>query len=293
MNDLLPSISDRDFARFQRLIEDEAGIFLAPVKKELLVGRLSKRLRILALPSFAAYLEYVVSGVDEEERVRMLDCICTNETHFFREPAHFAFMKDVALPSFASAAANGQRPRRLRVWSAGCSTGEEPYSIAMLLLRYFPPQSGWDLSVIASDLSTRVLTQARQARYSEERARELPDAMARQFIKRERREEDERNATVTLVPALRDIVEFRRVNLAAVPFPALGRFDLVFCRNVMIYFRPPTKQRVVTGLLEQLADDGYLFLGHAESLLNLRSAVRTLGPTIYARSRVHAREDSH
>jgi chemotaxis protein methyltransferase CheR len=282
MNLRLMQVSDQEFIKFQQLIERETGIFLGPAKKDLLVGRLSKRLRSLKLDSFAAYWAYVMSGRDPEERVRMLDCICTNETHFFREPAHFSFLQKEACSKLASGAAKGLRPRRIRVWSAGCSTGEEPYSIAMALLNRFPPGSGWQLSVLASDLSTRALTQARQACYSEERASELPAAMARLFVKRERSTRLQPHTSgVTLAPLLKELVEFKKLNLT-LPAPAdLGRFDLVFCRNVMIYFQPATRKRVVEMLLAHLAPDGYLFLGHAESLIHMRDRVRCVGPTIY------------
>jgi chemotaxis protein methyltransferase CheR len=275
-------LSDREFTRFQQLIEQETGIFLSGAKKDLLVGRLAKRLRSLKLDSFTAYWEYVVSGRDPEERVRMLDCICTNETHFFREPAHFEFLERQAFAELAARAAKGLRPKRIRVWSAGCSTGEEPYSIAMTLLNRFPPGSGWQLSVLASDLSTRALSHAKKACYSEQRAGELPATMARRFAKSDRRLEDAQEPTVTLTTMPRELVEFVKLNLTTPPPFNLGRFDLVFCRNVMIYFQPETRKRVVEMLLGHLEPDGYLFVGHSESLISMRDRVRSVGPSIYS-----------
>ncbi len=150
------AVSDRDFQRFQALIHHEAGIWLAPVKKALLVGRLGRRLRDLGISSYAAYYERVVE--DEAERIRMLDAICTNETHFFREPKHFDFLVERIFPAWRAEADAGRRERRLRIWSAACSTGEEPYTLAMVVLTAFP--AGWNLEILASDLSTKVLDRA-------------------------------------------------------------------------------------------------------------------------------------
>lgn len=270
------AVSDRDFARFQALIREEAGIFLAPVKKALLQGRLARRVRELGLPSFGAYYERVTR--DGEERVRMLDAICTNETHFFREPGHFEHLVRGVLPALCADAEAGRRARQVRVWSAACSTGEEPYSLAMTLLAALPP--GWDVRILATDLSTRVLARAAEGLYSLDQAAEIPEPYLKAFMLRGR---GAREGLMKAGPELRALVRFERMNLAAAEWPALGPFDAVFLRNVLIYFDRETKAGVVSRALATLAPGGQLFLGHAESLAGLPIHSRAVVPTVYAR----------
>ncbi len=268
------ALTDREFEAFQRLVHAEAGIWLAPVKRALLVGRLARRLRELGLGSYGDYHDLVVA--DPAEKVRMLDAICTNETHFFREPRHFELLQERVFPEWRAAADAGRRPRRVRVWSAACSTGEEPYSIAMALLAAFP--SGWDLHVLASDLSTKVLDRARAAVWPIEKATEIPEPHRKAFMLRGYgAHEGEMKAG----PELRALISFDRVNLNGDAWPA-GPFDLVFCRNVLIYFDRATKVRVVERLLGRLDPAGYLCLGHAESLGGLTARARAVVPTVYA-----------
>jgi chemotaxis protein methyltransferase CheR len=267
-------LSDADFVRFQTLINEEAGIWLAPVKKALVVGRLARRLRELGVPTYAAYYERVVA--DPGERVRMLDAICTNETHFFREPRHFDFLVDRVFPAWRAEADAGRRPRRVRVWSAACSTGEEPYSIAMTLLTAFP--SGWELDVLATDLSTKVLERAANALWPLEKAAEIPERHLKEFMLRGYGAQE---GLMKAGPEIRSLVRFARVNLVG-EWPAGPPFDLVFCRNVLIYFDRAAKIRVVERLLERLEPSGYLFLGHAESLGGFTARARPVFPTIYA-----------
>ncbi|HEU4385036.1 MAG TPA: protein-glutamate O-methyltransferase CheR [Anaeromyxobacteraceae bacterium] len=269
-------IGDRDFGLFQGLVHREAGIWLSPVKKALLVGRLAKRLRALGLEGWRGYFERVEA--DPAERVRMLDCLCTNETHFFREPRHFEFLATRIFPRWQAEAEAGRRARRARLWSAACSTGEEPYSLAMTLLSAFPPGSGWDLEVLASDLSTRVLERAQAAVWPLEKSAEIPAAHLRAWMLRGMGPQE---GLMKAGPEIRSLVRFQRLNLNDRGWPGLGRFDLVFCRNVLIYFDPPTKERVVGHLLEHLAPDGHLFLGHAESLSGMAHRVRAVLPTVY------------
>jgi chemotaxis protein methyltransferase CheR len=267
-------VSDEEFGRFQALIHREAGIWLAPVKKALLVGRLARRLRELGLTSYGAY--YARAEADEAERIRMLDAICTNETHFFREPRHFEFLAERVFPAWRAEADAGRRPRRIRVWSAACSTGEEPYTLAMALLSAFP--AGWELEVLASDLSTKVLDRARAGVWPIEKAGEIPEAHLKAFMLRGYGAQE---GLMKAAPELRAIVRFARVNLVGDGWPP-GRFELVFCRNVLIYFDRATKVRVVERLLERLEPAGYLFLGHAESLGGFTTRARPILPTIYA-----------
>jgi chemotaxis protein methyltransferase CheR len=266
-------LTTRDFRRFQALVQSEAGIFLSDQKRALLVGRLSPRLRALELPTFAAYYERVWS--DREELVRMIDAICTNETHFFREPKQFAFLEQQVLPAWRAAADAGDRPKRIRVWSAGCSTGEEPFSIAMSLSWHLPD---WSVDILASDLSTKVLDRAAAGIWPMERADEIPPHYRKTFMLRGRATQEGKMAAR---PELSSMIRFTRINLNDDVYPPLGRFDLVFCRNVLIYFDGPSKTRVIHRLLDRLDPHGYLFLGHSESLNHL-DRVRAAGPTIYA-----------
>ncbi|WP_242353067.1 MULTISPECIES: protein-glutamate O-methyltransferase CheR [Anaeromyxobacter] len=267
------AVTDGEFELFQRLIHAEAGIWLAPVKKALLVGRLARRLRELGLTSYHAYYERVRG--DAAEKVRMLDAICTNETHFFREPRHFEFLREQVFPALREEAEAGRRARRIRVWSAACSSGEEPYSLAMSLLDAFP--SGWELEILATDLSTRILDRARAAVWPIDKASEIPEAYLKAYMLRGVGSQE---GLMKAGPEIRARVRFDRVNLNGDAWPD-ARFDLVFCRNVLIYFERKAKERVVERLIDRLEPGGHLFLGHAESLGGLTTRARAAMPTVY------------
>jgi chemotaxis protein methyltransferase CheR len=271
-------IAEHEFRRFQALIAREAGIHLGPDKKALLVGRLRRRLVGLGLRSYSEYYHLVSAG-DPSECVRMLDLISTNETSFFREPRQFAFLKEHVLPRWIAEAATKQRARRLRAWSAACSTGKEPFSLAMVLLDHLAP-SGWTLEVLASDLSTQALKKAALATYPIEDAKEIPRHYLHRFMLRGRMSQQGQMRTA---PAVREIVTFRRINLNDATYSIQGPFDLILCRNVLMYFELAVKTRVLDQLLDLLAPGGYLFLGHAESLAGLSGRARAVGPAIYAR----------
>jgi chemotaxis protein methyltransferase CheR len=269
-------LTPREFRLFQALIQREAGIHLSDAKKVLVEGRLARRLRELGL-DFAEY--YGLVETDPQERVRMLDCICTNETHFFREPRQFEFLENQVFPEWRARAEAGTMARRVRVWSAGCSTGEEPYSMAMAFLASFPPSSGWEIEIVATDLSTRVLERAHAAVWPIEKAKEIPEPYLKAFMLRGTGPEEGR---MKAGPLVRSRVRFQRLNLNAEPFTFAGRFDLVFCRNVLIYFDAASKARVVGRLLDRLDPQGYLLLGHAETVTGLNARTRSVGPTVYA-----------
>lgn len=266
-------VSDVDFRRFQSLIQSTAGIHLAPCKKALLAGRLSRRMRELGIDTLARYYRRVEG--DPAEMSRMLDAISTNETHFFREPAHFDLLTSRILPALRAQADAGRRPRRLRVWSAACSTGQEPYTLAMVILSAL---DGWDVEILGTDLSTRVLAQARGAVWPVALAREIPDAHLRRWMLRGTGATE---GTMKAGPEIRSVVRLARVNLTDEATLPAGPFDLIFCRNVLIYFEQDTRRRVVERLLDRLAPGGAFFVGHAESLVNVTARVRTLAPTVY------------
>ncbi len=274
-------ITDREFSLFQELIYKEAGIYLSQAKKPLLVGRLMRRLRELGLPSFKAYYHRIIDEGDAE-RVYLLDAISTNETHFFREPRQFEFLEQKLLPEWAREADLGRRPRLIRVWSAGCSSGEEPYSLAMTLLFHFPFGSGWQIEILATDLSTRMLERARRAIWPIEKANEIPSRFLKPFMLRGTRSQE---GKIKAGPEIRSIVRFERFNLNETVYPFPGPFDLLFCRNVLIYFDTQSKQRVIDRLLRCLSPTGHLFIGHAESLAGMGDRVRNVLPTIYMKGR--------
>ena len=276
--DLAPrTLSGEEFRLFQDLIYREAGIHLSDAKRALLVGRLSPRLRALRLRTFRDYHRHV-TRTDPAERVVMLDCITTNETRFFREPQQFEFVEEQMIPVWKAEAFAGERPRRIRVWSAACSTGEEPYSLAMTLLSHFPRESGWSIEILASDLSTRVLHRAREAAWASERTGEIPERFMKRYMVKGG---SDLAGTVRAGQEIRSVVTFDRINLSKEAYPA-GPFDLIFCRNVLIYFDAASKNHVIGQLTQRLAPGGCLFLGHAESILGVSANLRRVGPTIYA-----------
>jgi len=266
-------LSTKEFRLFQKLVQQEAGIFLSDQKRALLVGRLAPRMRALELPTFASYYERVRG--DGDELVQMINAICTNETHFFREPKQFAFLEQQVLPSWRAAADAGSRARRVRVWSAGCSTGEEPYSLAMSLSWHLP---GWAIEILATDLSTKALERAAAGIWPIERAEQIPQHYRRTFMLRGRGAQETRMAAR---PEIASLIRFQRVNLNCVSTFPNDTFDLIFCRNVLIYFDAPSKKRVIDRLLDRLAPHGFFFLGHSESLHGF-DRVRAAGPTVYS-----------
>jgi len=271
------ALGEREFTGYQRLVYREAGIWLSSAKKALLMGRLSRRLRELGGLSYGAYLRRV--EVDAAERVRMLDALCTHETHFFREPKHFELLEREVLPLWRARGDTGSgQGRRVRVWSAGCSSGEEPFTLAMVLRHHLPAQEGWEIDILATDLSTRVLERACQATWPVDKAGEIPKHYLRAYMLKGTCSQE---GKMKAGPELRSLVRFQRVNLNDGQGLS-GRFDLIFCRNVLIYFDAASKARAVERLLGHLSPDGLLFLGHSESLAGLGWRVRTVMPTVYA-----------
>jgi chemotaxis protein methyltransferase CheR len=271
-------LRDEEFRLIQELVYRHAGIALTPVKKELVVARLAPRLRALGLDTYGDYYRYVVAPGHAAELVRMMDCICTNETRFFREPAHFELLVRRVFPEWRAQAAAGRRSRYLRVWSAACSTGEEPYSLAMVLLAHFPAGSGWEVQVLATDLSSRALEQAQAGVWPLSRAREIPPEHLHDFMLRGVRSQE---GWMQAGPLVRSVVHFERLNLHAERYPVVGTFDLIFCRNVLIYFDQESKAGVLRRLYSHLSPRGYLFLGLSESLPVGLLPLRFVQPAVY------------
>jgi len=261
-------LTDCEFVQFQRFIHEAAGISLSEAKKPLVSGRLAKRLHHLQCNSYGSYFQLIASGTAPEETQIAIDLLTTNETYFFREARHFDHLRSVLKER-----KQGSTP--FRAWSAACSTGEEPYSIAMVLADLLPPQ-GWE--VLASDISARVLETARQGHYPMTRAAHVPQEYLRRFCLKGIDAED---GTLLVSRVLRECVEFAQINLNAARLPALDKFDVIFLRNVLIYFDGETKRRVVRRVLDYLRPGGYLYIGHSESLHDMGLPVRSMAPAIY------------
>jgi chemotaxis protein methyltransferase CheR len=270
-------MTETEFDRFKTFIYEEAGIHLGPGKKDLLAGRLTRRMRELGIRTFREYYHRLLHG-DGTERVHCLNAVSTNETHFFREPKHFEFLRDDLIPIWMSRADAGVMPRRLRIWSAACATGEEPYSLAMVALDRLPAASGWDVEIQATDLSTTAVERARAAVWSIAKADEIPPEYLRAYMLRGT---GRQQGKMKAGPEIRSMVRFGRVNLNDEAYPLAGPFDVIFCRNVLIYFDIDSKVRVLQRLLNYLAPDGYLFLGQVESVHGLTDRLRAAGPTVY------------
>lgn len=261
------AISDQEFTQFQRFIFDAAGITLSASKKALVSGRLAKRLSSWNLDSYGAYFELLKSPQAGDEVQMAVDLLTTNETYFFREPKHFDFLR-------AQALAAAQRAQPFRVWSAASSTGEEAYSIAMVLADCMG-STPWE--IIGSDISSRVLQDAASGHYSMQRTRNIPASYLRRFCLRGNGPQE---GTLLIERSLRNKVHFVHVNLN-MPLPEVGKFDLIFLRNVMIYFNDDTKRQVTGRVLSTLKSGGHFFVGHSESLNGISDAVRPLAPSIY------------
>ncbi|WP_084545030.1 CheR family methyltransferase [Derxia gummosa] len=253
------------FRQLRELFERESGVHLKDVKLPLVEGRLARHLARLGADGWDDYLARV--RADTSERQHFIDLLTTNETHFFREPAHFELLRDTILPSLPP----GRRPN---LWCAASSTGEEPYTLAMVLAEALGP-TGYDL--LASDISTRVLEVARAGRYPVEDAADIPAPLRRRWCLRGTGSQEGRFA---LSPVLHQRLRFEQINLCT-PLPAIGPFDVVFLRNVMIYFPPATKRRVVESVTRTLRPGGWLITSHSESLHGFSDELKTWRPSVY------------
>ena len=258
-------LSDREFRQFQELIYRIAGISMSDAKKPLVTGRLTKRVRQHGHSSFGAYFEALMQ--DKAELQVAVDLLTTNETYFFREPKHMAFLADKVLPGHP-------RGRPFRIWSAASSSGEEPYSLAMVLADKLG-EGQWE--VVGSDISTRVLEKARGGHYSLDRTDGIPNPYLKRYCLRGI---GTQSGTFKVDRILRERVSFHQVNLIE-PLPQLGEFDAIFLRNVMIYFDIETKRQVMKRLLPLLRPGGYFFVSHSESLNGISDALKLVSPSIY------------
>lgn len=272
------TLTQANYKRLAEFVHAYSGIKMPPGKKTMLEGRIRKRVRACGRRDVNDYCRFLFEeGGVETELVDLIDVVTTNKTDFFREPKHFDFLTATAVPALIASAAN-RRP--LLVWSAGCSTGEEPYTLAIVLSEYALACPGFSFRILATDISTTVLKKAELGVYSTEVVRSVPAALKVKYFMRGSEPESER---VRVVPELRRLVEFRRLNFMDANYGISGKVDAVFCRNVIIYFDRPTQQRILGNLAHHLVPGGFLFVGHAETLHDLNLPLAQVAPALYRR----------
>ncbi len=273
------SLSSREFARLSGFIYEQCGIKMPEAKKTMLEGRLQKRLRTLGMKSFEEYGSYLFSPEGTRlEVVQMIDLVTTNKTDFFREPEHFDYLTERVLPEWCQK--NGGR--KLTVWSAGCSTGQEPYTLAMVLSEFAVGRPGFDFQILATDISTRVLEKAKNAVYAEDLLSPVPQPLKKKYLLRSK---DRSSGLVRIVPELREKVRFRRLNFLDGDFGLREPLDVIFCRNVIIYFDRPTQERLLQRFYGHLRPGAHIFMGHSETLSGLDVPLVSVYPTVYRKLR--------
>ena len=272
------SLSDREFQRFSGFIYDHTGIKMPPAKKTMLEARLQKRLKALGIASFEGYGDFVFSQEGSAtELIHLIDVVTTNKTDFFREPGHFDYMVKAALPSILQTRPDVLRDP-IRIWSAGCSTGEEPYTLAMVLSEFAVGRPDFRAVITATDICTQVLQTAKMAIYPEERTDPIPLNLKKKYLMRSR---EKSKSLVRISPKLRSMVSFRRINFMDDEFGISEKMDIIFCRNVVIYFDKPTQLKLMRKFHRQLKPGGYLFIGHSETLSGLDVDFKAVASTVY------------
>ncbi len=276
----LASMSEKDFDKFSRFIHANLGIKMPPQKKSMLEARLRKRLRALGMSSFEEYRDYFFSDDGmPKEIVSLCDVVTTNKTDFFREPAHFDILTRSALPDLMQQGLiSTERP--LKLWSAGCSSGEEPYTLAMVLSEFAQTHDGFDFSLLGTDLSSQVLERAVNGIYSMERIAPVSDSMRRKYLLRSKNREEQ---LVRVMPELRARMRFMRLNFMDEDYGIEEMFQVIFCRNVIIYFDRPTQARIVGNICDHLITNGYIFMGHSETLNGMGLPLKQVAPSVYQR----------
>ena len=267
--------TDKHFNWLVKLVMEKTGIALSHQKRDLVYGRLARRLRKLNLDDFDQYCN-LLKQESEEELVEFVNSITTNLTSFYREPHHFEYLANTVLKYLLQ---RRNQERRIRIWSAGCSTGEEPYTIAMTVLENIPNIKNWDIKILATDIDTNVLSRASDGIYLEERLNGINKERMEKWFLKSRNNPGE----VKVNPKLRELITFKQLNLME-DWPMKGPFDVLFCRNVVIYFNKDTQRVLFDRFANILRQDGYMFLGHSESLYKVTDRFTLLGKTIHKRA---------
>jgi chemotaxis protein methyltransferase CheR len=271
--DLLP----KEFDKFRELIFQKSGISLHDGKRELVRTRLGSRLRELGISSYGEYYDLVAGDPTGNELVLMLDSISTNLTSFFRENGHFEFIRNQVVPEMIKRH-QGSGQKELRIWSAGCSSGEEPYTLAFTLSDALRNLKGWNLKILATDISTQMLQRAASGKYVQEKIKTVPSDMLKRYMDRAG---DSANGMYIVKPEIRKLIQSKRFNLMTPQFPFKKKFDFIMCRNVMIYFDKSTQETLVNKYYDTLTPGGYLLIGHSESLTGVSHRYKYIKPTIY------------
>ncbi len=277
------TLSGKEFERLSKLIYEQCGIKMPPVKKIMLEARLRKRLRAWNMSSFTQYCDFLFSkeGISEE-LINMIDVVTTNKTDFFREPAQFTFLTQSALPSLLKNRGNDHFETRLKIWSAGCSTGEEPYTLGIVLSEFLQDLNDVNFSIIASDISTKVLEKAVMGIYNLGSIEGIPLNLKKKYFLKSK---DSEKKLVRIVPQLRRTISFMRINFMNNDFGIKEKQDIIFCRNVIIYFDSKTQENLIKRLCNQLNFGGFLFLGHSETIFKIDVPMEQVAPSTYKKVR--------
>lgn len=271
-------LTDKEFRLFKKLIYEHTGISLSDHKRALIYSRLGKRLRILGLHTYMEYYDYIIEkDSDGHELVEMINAITTNKTSFFREEYHFKYLNDEVFPQLKRQAQRSHS-RNINIWSAGCSTGEEPYTIAMALAESFPSDSGFRVNLLATDIDTNVLKKASEGIYPMDNSTQIPKALLLKYF---HKGSGENSGYFRASDKLRDMINFQKLNLLSSSWPHKCKFDIIFCRNVIIYFDKTTQHRLIQRFQDCLTHDGHLMLGHSESLHGHDTSLINIGKNIY------------
>ncbi|MDA3778728.1 MAG: hypothetical protein PF487_00605 [Bacteroidales bacterium] len=269
-------MSDAEFNRLSKFIYQEVGIKLPPVKKIMLQSRLQKRLRVLGIETYKKYADYVFSKEGlQNEIIHMLDVVSTNKTDFYREPIHFDFLLSDILPEYIK---THRSTDTMKIWSAGCSSGEEPYTIAITLSEFKKENPGFNFDIFGTDISTRILKTAAKAIYKEDRIINIPLNIKKKYFLRSK---DRINPTVRLSNEIRNKVHYSRLNFMDDNYNLVNDFDVIFCRNVLIYFNRDVQEKVISKLCNKLKMGAYLFIGHSESIMSMNLPLVQIKPTIF------------
>ena len=268
-------LSDAEFNKLSNFIYTRYGIKMPPVKKIMLQSRLQKRLKALKIYSFKDYINYVFSKEGNEEVIHMMDVVSTNKTDFFREPAHFDFLKEMALPELYN-----RNIKNLKVWSAGCSSGQEVYTLAIILSEFAEKNQDFDFSILGTDISTQMLKKAYKAIYPEDEVAMIPLETKRKYMLKSK---DPKKKLIRINKKLRQKTKYMRLNFMDENYPVTEKYDIIFCRNVLIYFDRETQEKVINRLCRHLKPDGYFFLGHSETITNIDVPLKQIMPTVFKR----------
>jgi chemotaxis protein methyltransferase CheR len=271
-------LSEHDFNRLIRLIHEYSGITIVSAKRIMLEGRIRRRLNALGLNGFREYCDYLFSTQGmHDELTPMIDSVTTNKTDFFREPTHFDFLQNTAVPTLRKTHGAGTI-RSFNIWSSACSSGEEPYTMSIVLAEIAANNSRFQYAVYATDISTRVLDIARTAVYPHETVEPIPLALRKKYLLKSR---DKDQGLVKIAPMIRDKVSFRKLNLMDAAYGLKLPMDVIFCRNVIIYFDRPTQEEIIRKLCSNLIPGGYLIMGHSETLTNMKVQLEYVAASIY------------